>query len=52
MGVGNCPTGAADPIATLLMAWFLLGEAITALQLLHTVLVLYGVREASSNAIR
>jgi drug/metabolite transporter (DMT)-like permease len=45
-------TGAAGPIATLLMASLLLGEAITALQLLGTILVLYGVRQASSSATR
>jgi drug/metabolite transporter (DMT)-like permease len=44
--------GAAGPIATLLMAWLLLGEAITALPLLGTILVLYGVRQASSSPTR
>lgn len=44
--------GAAGPIATLLMAWLLLGEAITGVQLLGTILVLYGVRQASSSPTR
>ncbi|MEK8125769.1 DMT family transporter [Methylocystis sp. IM4] len=44
--------GATGPIATLLMAWFLLGEAITALQLFGTILMLHGVHQASSSPAR
>jgi drug/metabolite transporter (DMT)-like permease len=54
-GIGAAQTaiiGAAGPIATLLMAWLLLGEAITALQFLGTILVLYGVRQSSSSPTR
>jgi drug/metabolite transporter (DMT)-like permease len=44
--------GALGPIATMLMAWLLLREAITAIQLAGTALVLFGVREASRNPPR
>ncbi|MBY6243046.1 DMT family transporter [Methylosinus sp. Sm6] len=44
--------GALGPIATMLMAWLLLDEAITAVQLAGTALVLLGVREASRSPSR
>jgi drug/metabolite transporter (DMT)-like permease len=44
--------GARGPIATMLMSWLLLDEAITAIQLTGTALVLLGVREASGSSSR
>jgi drug/metabolite transporter (DMT)-like permease len=44
--------GARGPIATMLMSWLLLDEAITAIQLTGTALVLLGVREASRSSSR
>jgi drug/metabolite transporter (DMT)-like permease len=44
--------GALGPIATMLMSWLLLDEAITAIQLTGTALVLLGVREASRSPSR
>jgi drug/metabolite transporter (DMT)-like permease len=44
--------GALGPIATMLMSWLLLDEAMTAIQLTGTALVLLGVREASRSPSR